>query len=315
MRILRGHKWLATTVAYAPDSRTLISAGANEVRLWDLATGEQTATWPGFIEGVEALDFTPDGKTLALCSCRGTIELRNFPSGMVRQRYEPQAAGFVIGRPPDIPPEGRPQPLYHAAYHPGRRLAAGFYCIGSRPHPRHVLLWRLDIPPPSRQYLWSHGENFAQQLLLALSPAGRHVASGAWDATVIVGDTSTAQPLRTWNAGGRVTALLFRDERTVLAGVGFSVLAYDFVAGRVLWKLSGPRKRFLALALSPDGRTLVTARQDRSVTVWNVETRRPVFSFEFLVWWEAYHGVAVAPDGCTAAVAGQDGSIAVFDLP
>jgi len=57
--------------AFAPDGQTLATGGYNKdpvVRLWNVATGRQTAVLDGHDQFVFRVVFTPDGKTLA-ASC------------------------------------------------------------------------------------------------------------------------------------------------------------------------------------------------------------------------------------------------------
>ncbi|MFI1851458.1 WD40 repeat domain-containing serine/threonine protein kinase [Streptomyces sp. NPDC020480] len=62
---LKGHKDWVNALAFHPSGRTLASAGRDETaRLWDTATGKPTATFT-CPNSLEAVAFSPDGKTLA----------------------------------------------------------------------------------------------------------------------------------------------------------------------------------------------------------------------------------------------------------
>src|SRR5438552_1498321 len=67
--VLVGHvgKGNVTTIAFAPDGKTLASGGWDEtVRLWDVETGKELRRLEGHQQGmIAALTFAPDGKHLA----------------------------------------------------------------------------------------------------------------------------------------------------------------------------------------------------------------------------------------------------------
>ena len=70
--------------AFSPDGTTLASGSwdttvdgslGNTVKLWDVATGTNTATLEGHTGGVSSVSFSPDGTTLASGSEDGTVTL------------------------------------------------------------------------------------------------------------------------------------------------------------------------------------------------------------------------------------------------
>ena len=73
---LDGQQGGVRTVAFAPDGRTLASAGSDRtIILWDTATGRPRRTLAGHTEPVAAVAFSPDGRQLASASHDQTVKL------------------------------------------------------------------------------------------------------------------------------------------------------------------------------------------------------------------------------------------------
>jgi WD40 repeat protein len=63
---LKGHTSLVRALAFSPDGRALLTGGGDgTVRLWDLATGQETACLNWGLGPVQAVAFAPDGMTAA----------------------------------------------------------------------------------------------------------------------------------------------------------------------------------------------------------------------------------------------------------
>jgi WD40 repeat protein len=77
----RVHSLTVKCLALAPDGRTIASAGASDrsLKLWDFAGAKQPVPLTQLID-ILALDFTPDGKTLAVGRPDHTIQLWDVAS-------------------------------------------------------------------------------------------------------------------------------------------------------------------------------------------------------------------------------------------
>ncbi len=66
------HQWSIASLAFSPDG-TLLAVGTStiwpnvpgELRLWDVATGQEAARLEGHLGGISAVAFSPDGQVLA----------------------------------------------------------------------------------------------------------------------------------------------------------------------------------------------------------------------------------------------------------
>jgi WD40 repeat protein len=100
-----GHQRGVAAVAVSPDSRLLASSSGRpllfrdlnrskaprKVRLWDMATGQQIATFAGHAEDVTCLAFTPDGNRLVSGFVNGTVlvwDITPTQRGLRRQEIQ-----------------------------------------------------------------------------------------------------------------------------------------------------------------------------------------------------------------------------------
>jgi WD40 repeat protein len=179
LRNLRGHLTQISSLAFAPDGKTLISCGmvlrgvktaaepqeTKYIRFWDLARGKERPTQLAESK-IRGLTLSPDGRILAATAddeSAKTIRLWETAAG--RQRGQVSVDGRY---------------LCAAAFSPdGNTLASGDFS-GT------VWLWDTFSGKELVQ-LQGHGGRVCS---VAFSPDGKTLASGSMDTTVLVWDVS-----------------------------------------------------------------------------------------------------------------------------
>jgi WD40 repeat protein len=118
---LAGHTYPVEAAAFSPDGRTLATGSSDKTaRLWDLATGQATATLTHHGGYVVSVAFSPDGRTLAT-STGDIVQLWDLATG--------QATATLFGHTEHV---------WSVAFSPdGHTLATGSM-------DKTVRLWALD---------------------------------------------------------------------------------------------------------------------------------------------------------------------------
>ncbi len=103
--VLRGHTGDVYYVAYAPDGKTLATAGMDgTIRLWDSETGREQAQLNGHDGEVNCVSFSPDGRTLVSGGDDGTLRVWDLEA-LVQRKELHAHEGEVAST--DFSPDGK----------------------------------------------------------------------------------------------------------------------------------------------------------------------------------------------------------------
>jgi WD40 repeat protein len=287
MLLLEGHRagTSVTSVAFAPDGRTLASTGFDgTVRLWDLQTAAcRILAEPGRPRSVA---FAPDGQTLAWLHNDG-ITLWRLATGEaqalrhgglgLRVRFSPDGLTLAECPGPTIWDLQTGKPLH------GRRIEGWWSCS-------------LAFSPDGRTLASSHSVGHPPQKIIRLSD----VTTGAEQAT-LRGHTNFPSDLAFSPLGD-----------TLAAPCGQFLCVWDVTTGRLVCRVKAGRLHFQSAAFTPDGRFLATTGNDRTARLWDTRTWRQHTAYDWDVG--PLVSLAVAPDGMRAAAGSKRGKIVVWDL-
>jgi WD40 repeat protein len=82
---LKGHRGAVGAVEFAPDGKTVATAGSI-IKVWDVATGKELHLLDGHTREIGALAFSSDGKTLASGGMDGSVCIWDTTTGKLRER-------------------------------------------------------------------------------------------------------------------------------------------------------------------------------------------------------------------------------------
>lgn len=301
-------------VYFAPDGSRLLGVGGAEVRMvdsavWlDLATGENLGRVDLF---AHCYAVTPDltrvvfGGANDWESALPSVQWVDGPSGEWQRfswakRNLPPSYRNVSGLAFD--PSGLRLAITHARTS-GRR---------ANPHQRIPLLTVVDRD--TGEPLHELPIDFGAYVLSFSADGSRLSGTGGMDGDtrVAVFDVANAREVFRFAPTATVTrcALFLPDGRVAVAN-GRYVYVLPPDGGDPQLTLSGHPKQVNAVAVTPDGRRLLTASHDGSIRTWDASTGASGASFDWQIG--PITALAFSPDGLTCAAAGLNGNAVVWD--
>ncbi|WP_327302959.1 serine/threonine-protein kinase [Streptomyces sp. NBC_01298] len=292
---LTGHTGVVSSVAFSPDSKTLVSGSFDgNFRLWDLATRTSTATPVGHNDAPISMVLSLDGKTLASADTSNVVRLWDFAT------RTSTAALKAVG------------PMNEVAFSPdGKTLASGggegSWAGGD--DKSVVQLWDLATRT-STATLTDKSQNVGS---LAFSPNGKTLA--AYTGAVQLWDLATRTSTATLTDKSQsVRSLAFSPNGKTLAtgNDDKTVQLWDLATRTSTAALTGHTDSVSSVAFSPDGKTLASGSDDRTIRLWDLATRTSTSTLTGHT--DSVRSVAFSPDGKTLASSSVDKTVRLWKL-
>lgn len=273
-------------VSFSPDGQSVAGGAMGFARVWDARTGTQRARalLSSTVDFVRGLDFSPDGKRLAVLS---------MGSLLVVEPGSQQLSGL---------------PVYADGF---RSLAGAVRSLAMAPDGSRlyaawgdsVVAW--DLERGVRDY--ARAIEGALIKTVALSPDGRTIAGGGTRKVVLLDAATGTELHEVVESDANTESMAFTVDGRILAiasgGLQPAVLLVDPASGQTLRKLE-MNERPVALAFDPAGQRLLVSNAARNVSLWDPSANDPAWSFRSN---STVASVAISPDGKLAAVAHADG--------
>jgi hypothetical protein len=287
IKSLEGHSSEIRALAISADGRFGLSGSVdNSMRLWDLTTFKEIQSFKGHTKQVWGVAFVPGGKHVLSASWDATVKMWDVTTGKdVKTFNHPvDVNGVFVSRD-------------------GKWMLT---CCDDK----HMRLWDLVKYEEVKKY--SPHTNFCY--CGAFSPSGQYVASGGADKRAMVFELNTGKVVREVEQNNAIYVVAFSPDGKYLFTCGDNAVhMWNIETGKEEKRFESPTGYINSMALSADGKRLLTGGEDKVVRVWDVTTGKVVKDFPGHT--TTISAVAMTADGRRALTGQTDGGIRYWGLP
>jgi len=305
-------------IRFSPDGKLLATSSlCTHVQILDLTTRKVLRSWQVDARGAGPFIFSADSRKLITCSSKDDLRVWDVATG--RKLLEFKAEAWT-GPPTEL----------EAAFAPDGKLLALMEANEPRVLPSGKVEWQACISlrdaatgKPVRQLIRPVYDEIPYNTgrphpfrSLKFAPDGKNLITSGPDHCVRIWDANTGKEQRRIPLEGLPSSLaLSRDGKKLAAAIygGKAICIVDMVSGQTLTPPGGHLTEVTMAALTPDGRTAVTASYFGSPVVWDVARGRVSRRLE------GHNGPAVelrlSNDGRTLYTLGWDKTLRIWDLP
>jgi WD40 repeat protein/serine/threonine protein kinase len=288
-------------LAFSPDGKAVVAArnllsdkGVFVITVWDTATGKEIATMPSDPEHIEhtgviaALDFSPDGRTLASASFDHSIRFWDFAA-----------------RQPTVTLQGHLTEVWALAFTPdGKSLWSAGKDGG-------VKIWALDRHQKEDAIAGTWEPlGFSNDGNSVIAFNHRESSVATFNVTTLKLQQEFKIESPRFRLPGQSLAFFSPGSQSIIYGTegGFIKSRRIHSEEANSTKLPLRRNEAMLSAVSPDGNMVFTRGWDQTLYWWDLQRGGEAKKIEG-------HRVLFSPDGQTMAVLQRSNTVAVWDVP
>jgi WD40 repeat protein len=288
-RVIDHHDTSIHALTFSPDSRRLLSAGADgKVRIWDAENVQPIGRYSPNARAVLSVAVSPDGRR-ALFGCDSGVA---WQWDLQKGSEQACLSGHLL-------------PVGRVAFSPdGRRAVTGS-------DDATIRLWHV----PSGRELLRIDEHEKRISGLQFTPDGLFIVSCSEDGMLGIWDSETGWETRQLSTKEKwlLCLAVSPDGQHVACGGKDQLTLWNLASAGVVGTFSGHDLAAMSVAFSPSGQHLLSGSMDKTVRLWDVASRKAIQLFEGHA--AGITSVAFSPDGCQAASAGFDRTIRLWSMP
>ena len=301
LRTLDAHSHWVLSLAISPDGNILVTGSADKtIKLWNLKTGQVLRTLTNHTSWVNVVAITPDGQTLISGSADKTIKLWELNTGKLLRTHK-EHSGSVCSL---------------AISSDGQTLASGST-------DKTIKLWDLS----DRKLLRTLKEHSNWVQAVAIDPDGEALISGSRDGNIKIWEAacqSEDEPVASQSLSIDFTQVILTIISLILvkftSGVSLAfplfllikkkpngnisklLLQFPSKSLKCIRTVKGHSSSVTSLTISPDGLTFVSASDDKSIKLWNLNaSKKSLTGHSGFI-----SSIAISPDGKILASGSND---------
>lgn len=287
------HSNYPTYVGFSPDGMLVVSGdGDGVIRLWDVSTGQNTATLEGHTGSISSIAFSPDGKSIASASLARTLLPSNNPVDNTVRLWD-----VASGQVKSIL-KGHTDSVSSIIFSPDNR----FIVSGSLD--KTIRVW--DIASGQTTTVLQNDSEIKD---IASDPSGNLIASVGFDNTAHVWDIANIRIKSSLTGHSEsMFGLAFNWNSKLLAAGDRSgtIHIWDVEKLQEVSAIKGHKEDIERVKFISKGNMLVSASENATVHVWQLA------DMQLKVTVQEGNGIldmAVSPDGTKIATADIDGTV------